>query len=222
MRETEPYYVFKKIESLRYNLLHNYEYINITDYGTGLNRSERIANIAYKSLKKPSQAQLLFRIVKHVQAEKILELGTSLGITTMYLSASSSKIQCQTIEGCPAISSVARQNFKKLGLKNIKLINAKIEDVLKQTLEESGKQDFIYIDANHRYEAVLQYFEICLNYIHEKSILVLDDIYWSSGMEKAWKKIQTHPQVTASIDMFHMGLVFFDSELNNKSYKVFF
>lgn len=220
MREEEPYYVFRGIESLRHQLKHNHNYIYITDFGTSPNRKERISTIAHHALKGHFQAQLLFRIIHHIQAKKVLELGTSLGITTMYLASSSSKIACITIEGCPAISKIAKHNFQRLDLQNIKLVNARIEEVLGDILAENGMQDFVYIDANHRYEPLLQYFEQVLNFTHAKTVVVLDDIYWSREMEAAWKKIKTHPQVTATIDVFSMGIVFFDPVYQKKHYKV--
>ena len=40
-------------------------------------------------------------------------------------------------------------------------------------------------------------------------MLIFDDIYWSEGMKEAWAQIKAHPQVTATIDLFWIGLVFF-------------
>lgn len=222
MREEEPYYVFRSIESLRFQLKRNRNYIYITDFGTSPNRKERISTVANHALKEASQAQLLFRIIHYIKAKKVLELGTSLGITTMYLASSSSDIECISIEGCPALSNIAQQNFNRLGLHNIKLVNARIEEVLGDVLGESGTQDFVYIDANHRYQPLLQYFEQILNYTHTKTVVVLDDIYWSREMEDAWKKIKNHPKVTATIDVFHMGIVFLDPMFEKKNYKVRF
>lgn len=221
-RETEPYYIFRKIETLRHKLLCNRAYINITDCGTGFKRRERISYVAHQALKEPAQDQLLFRIIRYMQAEKILELGTSFGITTLHLASSSSKIQCYTIEECPSLSAIAQQNFDLIGLRNIKLINARIEDVLEQVFKEIGQQDFIYIDANHCKEALLEYFEFSLNYSDKKSVLVLDNIYRLREMEKAWRQIKAHPQVAATVDFFYMGLVFFYPNFKKKHYKVRF
>ena len=72
--------------------------------------------------------------------------------------------------------------------------------------------DFVFFDGNHNLKPTLDYFEQCLNKVHEKSVFVFDDIHWSKNMEMAWNTIKTHPQITISIDLFEMGLVFFNKE----------
>lgn len=222
LRQTEPYYVFRQIESLRFNMSRNKQYINVVDYGTGKNRMEKIGDIVQKASKPSKQAQLLFRLVHYLKAKKVLELGSSVGITTAYLASSSSDIECITIEGCPNVSSLAVQNFQLLGLNNISMVNERIEEALPKVLEANGQQDFVFIDANHRYEALMYYFEEILKYSHEKTVFVLDDIYWSKGMERAWKEIKNDARVSATIDVFYMGIVFLDPNLQKKNYKVRF
>lgn len=127
-----------------------------------------------------------------------------------------------TLEGCPETVSIARENFKELGVTNIELITCNINEMLEDMLKKHGEQDFIFIDANHRYEALIEYFSICVNYLKGNSIIVIDDIYWSKGMEKAWSEIKEHPQITATIDIFHLGIIFFNPELKKKHYKIRF
>jgi hypothetical protein len=47
----------------------------------------------------------------------------------------------------------------------------------------------------------------------------VDDIYWSEGMTKAWQAIKKHPDVTLSIDIFDIGIVFFRKELSKQDIK---
>ena len=61
----------------------------------------------------------------------------------------------------------------------------------------------------------LRYFESCLQKITSPAILIFDDIHWSPEMEDAWREIKSHPSVMLTIDLFFMGLVFF-----NKDFKV--
>lgn len=201
-------------------MLSSTQTIEVTDFGTGMSRTRDIADIARKSIKNPKQAQLLFRIIRHYGHKNILELGTSLGISTMYMASVSSKCCCTTLEGCPQISDIAQQNFDRFQLRQIKLIRCNIDEQLESILASSGRQDFIFIDANHRYEPLMRYFELCVNHIGENSVIVIDDIYWSPEMEQAWKAIQEHPRVKATIDIFHMGILFFHPMLTKKHYKV--
>src|SRR5438128_108546 len=87
IHDATPFYGFDLIESLRSRHLLDTRKINVTDFGTGnRNRTERICDIAKKSLKPKKFGELLFRIVNKFNSGNILELGTSLGITTLYLS----------------------------------------------------------------------------------------------------------------------------------------
>lgn len=220
LSEKYPYYVFNDIERVRNRMLNSEQIIEVTDFGTGISRPRSIADIARKSIKNPKQAQLLFRIIRHYGHKNILELGTSLGISTLYMASVSNKCSCITLEGCPQISAVAQQNFDRLKLSQIKLIRCNIDEQLESILASYGRHDFIFIDANHRYEPLMRYFELCVNHIGDDSVIVVDDIYWSPGMEQAWKAIQEHPKVKTTIDIFHMGIVFFHPMLTTKHYKV--
>ena len=91
---------------------------------------------------------------------------------------------------------------------------------LKTAINKFDILDLVFIDANHKSEAVLRYFELCLNKINKDSILIFDDIYWSSDMEMAWQIIKNHSLVTSTIDIFEMGIVFFNSNLNKTHYKM--
>ncbi|MEA4985644.1 hypothetical protein SDC9_37807 [bioreactor metagenome] len=220
LSEKYPYYIFNDIEKIRSRMLSSAQTVEVTDFGTGVSRPRNIADIARKSIKKPKQAQLLFRIVRHYGYKNILELGTSLGISTMYMASVSNKCNCITLEGCPKISAVAQQNFDRLKLSQIKLITCNIDEKLESILASSGQLDFIFIDANHRYEPLMRYFRLCMNHIGDDSVIVVDDIHWSSEMEQAWKAIQEHPRVKVTIDIFHMGIIFFHPMLTKKHYKV--
>lgn len=185
--------------------------IQVEDYGTGhtLGQSRKIKDIAHISLKKPRLGQILFQLVTYCQPKYILDLGTSLGITTMYLASAKSTASVKSFEGCGNISRFALANFKKAGLKNIEIITGNIDNTLMDSIQSIPKIDFVFFDANHTYEATLSYFELCLDKADTESVFVFDDIHWSTGMEDAWELIKANEKVTLSIDLYHMGIIFF-------------
>ena len=220
LEEKLPFYVFDEIESLRSELKQNRSKISITDFGTGNDRVRTIADIAKHSLKSRRHGQLMFRIAHYIKARNVLELGTSLGVTTSYLTSSSSEIKCVSLEGCPLISNLARQNLLQLSLTNIQIVEGNINNTLEPVLLDFKQLDLIFFDANHRSEPILHYFELCLSKVDKHSIVLIDDIYWSRDMEIAWNSIKNHPQVTSTFDLFHMGIVFFNTDLHKKHYKL--
>ena len=210
----QKYYSYLAIEKLRETLLDSKQKIEVHDFGAAAQKQKikTIRSIASQSAKPPQQAQLLFRLVNYFQAQNILELGTSLGLTTCYLAMANSKAKITTIEGCPNISKVATENFKKLKLKNINIITGNIDNVLSEVISHSSNLDFVFFDGNHKKGPTINYFQQCLECSNVNSVFVFDDIYWSNEMTEAWETIKKHPSVKLTIDMFYMGLVFFKND----------
>jgi len=219
--EKNPFYVFSQIETLRENLYYDDRKIFIKDYGTGNDRESRVMDVAKTSLKKPKWAQLLFRAVNFTKAENVLELGTSLGLTTSYMASVSKDIKVTSLEGSEALAKIARENFEKLEIENIELVVGNIDETLAPTLSKLDKLDLVFFDANHQKEPVLKYFQQCLELSHAETVFILDDIHWSSSMEQAWCEIRKHEAVTATFDLFEMGIVFFNKNFPKKNYKMF-
>ena len=220
LRETAGYYAFDVIEGLRNRLLVDKSLVRIKDFGTGKDREETIAQIASKSLCSPLEGQLLFRMVNYFKPKVILELGTSLGISTAYMASVNSNSLCYSLEGSSSLVSKAAEHLKLLRLNNVVQVEGNITENLETVLSELAAVDFVYVDANHQYDAVVDYFEKCLLKSHEETVFVLDDIYWSQGMEKAWEYVKNHPSVVSTIDVFYFGIVFLKKDLPPKHYRV--
>ena len=213
LNDDRYFYAYDSIEKLRQLLLLDDRQLTIEDFGAGsrINKTgfRTVKKIAQSSLKPKKFSQLLFRIVDHYSPTTILELGTSLGITTAYLASAKAASSVVTLEGSPAIAGVARNNFSKLNLLNIQLLEGNFDETLSMALEKMGKIDLAFIDGNHRYEPTVRYYRQLIPALHEYSVLIFDDIHWSKEMEKAWEEINQDPLVMLSIDLFFIGLVFF-------------
>ena len=195
------------------------EQIQITDFGAGskvnASRTRAVREVARNSEKPPRLGRLFYRLVQHFGSKTIFDLGTSLGITTLYLAAANAQSKVWTFEGCPQTAQIAERNFadwaaqKGQKQSNIEIIVGNLDQTLPQQVAVSLPIDFAFFDANHRYEPTVRYFETCLTNAHEDSVFVFDDIHWSEEMEQAWATIRQHPSVTVSIDLLWVGLVFF-------------
>lgn len=220
------FYAYKKTEELRAELLESEVIIKVNDLGAGSkfqkNNSKKIKTIAKNASKSAKYAQLLFRLVDHFQPSTVLELGTSLGISTCYLAAANSKIKIITVEGCAETASIASQNFKKLELKNIEQVVGNFDSVLPSIVNKLDTIDFVLFDGNHRKKATLDYFQTCLKKSHEHSIFIFDDINWSNEMREAWEEIKKQEQVRITIDLFFLGIVFFKKEQAKQDFMIKF
>lgn len=217
---------YDQLISLKRRLLKDSRTISITDLGAGstINKSlnRQVCDIAKNSSKPEKYVRLFYRMVNYFQPKSIIELGTSLGLSTIYFSKAQNTIPVHTLEGCPETLAIAQENFEILQLKNISGHLGDFKDTLPMVLEETGSADLVFFDGNHRATPTLDYFETCLKYVTDQSIFIFDDIHWSNEMRKAWEKIKGHPKTVVTLDLFFIGIVFFDSRLSSQHFKIRF
>lgn len=218
--ETCPFYIFSLIEKNRDKLRLDHRILDISDYGTGGKNKVVVSDLAKKSLKNKKWAQLLFRVINFSKAKNILEFGTSLGVSTSYMASVSSEVKCVTLEGASEIAKVAKENFVQLKLNNIEVVEGNIDETLNKALEKLERLDVVFFDANHRKKPTIQYFNACLPLTHDDTIFIFDDIYWSKEMKEAWEEIKKNKQITSTIDLFQLGIVFFNKNLPKINYKM--
>ncbi|WP_293312749.1 O-methyltransferase [Pedobacter sp. UBA5917] len=217
---------YKNIEDQRKKLFNDDSIITVTDLGAGShlnkNRTKKVSQIAKNALKSPRLAKLIYRLAKNTRPKSAIELGTCLGITTAYLAKTDPATEIITIEGCPQTAEVAKKNFEALNLDNIELHVGNFDLILPDIIAKQPSLDFVYIDGNHRKDATLNYFKWCLPKVNEDSLLIFDDIYWSQGMKEAWAEIKNHPDVTVTVDLFWIGLVYFKKGQAKEHFKLKF
>ena len=207
------YSEYNTLKNYRKELLNNNTSLEVTDLGAGSQvmktQNRVIKKIASNAGSTNFRAKLLLRLVNYFKPNHILELGTSLGISTyaMHIGNIASKIT--SIEGCPNLVNFTKHQLKKHQSSNIRLKCGDFSEVIPSLDTEF---DLIFIDGNHQKEATLSYFESLLPKAHNDTIFIFDDIYWSKDMTEAWEAIKTHPKVTVSIDTFFWGFVFLRTE----------
>jgi predicted O-methyltransferase YrrM len=220
--DKKNYACYDLIEQQRKKLLTDKTVIEVEDFGAGsstIKTNKRVVkDIAASSLKPKKFSQLLFRMVQYYQPKTIIELGTSLGITASYLASGNTHAKVYTCEGAKNIAAIAKQTFKGLNVENIFLIEGDFENTLPQLLSQIKNIDFAFIDGNHRKAPTLDYFSKLLNASTLSTILIFDDIHWSSEMEDAWLQIQGNPSVTLTIDLFFIGIVCINTDIKVKQH----
>ena len=224
LKDKKEYPSYFKIESIRKTLLHRDGSIPVEDKGAGSSviktSNRKISQIASSSLKNKKIAQLLYRIVQYFKPANIVELGTSFGITTSYLASANPEASIITMEGSKEIANIAKETFSNAGCQHINLKIGDFKDTLPKIIENIPSIDFAFIDGNHSKIPTLDYFQRLLAKADKSSIFIFDDIHWSPDMEEAWKNIQGDPRVTMTIDLFFIGIVFFDSAFKAKQHFV--
>jgi predicted O-methyltransferase YrrM len=219
----EPDIVFS-IEKIRKRLITDPRTITVNDLGAGSKRIKtslrKVSDIARYSAVPEKYGILLSNMSKAFGEPGILEFGSSLGISTMYMAASCGEATVITMEGCKATLEIAAGNFKEAGFENIRVINGTFDEILPVIRSEKICPGLVFIDGNHRKEPVVSYFNQVADMSDANSVVIIDDINSSREMAKAWSEIKNHKDVTLSVDIFRMGIVFFREGMDHFNYVV--
>lgn len=217
LEDERYFYAYQDVENIRKDLLTWNQSIEFFEVGAlshwAKKKSERqIADITKYSSVNPKYGQLLFRLTNFFQPQTIVEFGTSVGISSMYLAAGAPEAQLLTYDFNESLVRIANSNFRSLKLTNARAETALFEEKLTKLPTMFDKIDFLMLDGNHRKEPTILYYEFLKPLFKNNSVVVLDDIHWSQGMEEAWDFIRQQPEVSLSIDLFQFGILFFKNE----------
>ncbi|GAB4199287.1 MAG: class I SAM-dependent methyltransferase [Bacteroidia bacterium] len=210
LNQNNHYYCFDEINRIRQKLVHNndeieYEYIGAKSFR--LKKTAKIKDILKTAVSPPKYSELYFRIAIFVKSRATLELGTSLGINTLYLAHSSKKVV--SIEGQKKLCEFANKLFQANWMTNIQLIHSDFDSALPVLLSDNTF-DLALIDGNHAYDATMRYYNQ-LKSTH--TIIIIDDIYWSKDMTRAWREIVNSPDIKYTIDLYRCGIVIFNENI---------
>jgi predicted O-methyltransferase YrrM len=211
------------IEKIRRKMLNDKRIIQVRDLGSGSGLrtiSRKVSEIARYSPVPQKYGKLLSKLSAEFGKTTIIELGTSLGISTMYLSALCPEATVLTIEGCPQTAAIARQNFSEAGYNKIEILEGSFDEILPVFFSMGITPDLVFIDGNHRKEPLLKYFDLLSEQSDSKTVIIVDDINHSSEMEEAWSELKLHTKVTVSIDIYRMGILFFREGINHCDFTI--
>lgn len=210
------------IESIRKKNLSDTRTINILDLGAGSSKmktnTRRVSELARYSSVPRKYGVLLARMAAEFGKPAVIEFGTSLGISTMYLASGCPESVIYTMEGCNETTRFARDNFNDAGLGNINLLSGSFDSLIPEIKDLKVRPGLVFIDGNHREEPLMKYFNTMSDISGPETVIIIDDIHTSEEMESAWSRIRRHENVSATIDIFRMGMVFFRKGISHIDY----
>jgi len=224
LNDKTAYPEYNLVEEQRRKLLRNGNLIEIIDFGGSKSRIgysthlRRVKDIAAKAGIQVKYGRLLHRIVRYFKPSTMLEMGTSLGISTMYQASAAPTAKFLAMEGCASTVEYAVKNLKAINIPEVYFTVGNFDKVLPGLLQKTGVIDYAFIDGNHTKKATLNYFVQLMQHAGNNSVYIFHDIHWSADMEQAWEEIKKQENVTVTIDLFFMGLVFFRKELSRQHF----
>jgi predicted O-methyltransferase YrrM len=165
---------------------------------------------------------LLFRTSRWFRPDMILELGTGLGISTLYLASGSPEIPLHSIEGNTDRAGIAAQLMCRYGLGSVSIHWGEMDQKLEELMPVLHGRFLGFVDGNHRYGPTIRYVKQLIGRAGEEAVIIMDDIYWSRDMHKAWREVALWPEVRVSIDLYDMGILLLRKDLNKDHLKIKF
>jgi len=210
------------IENLRKEAWASDQLLDVTDHGSGTrkNLSDRrpLRKIMKQTAVRKRFGFILRNVVSFARPAMIIELGTGLGISTMYMAEAAGEARIISLEACPEIAGKAAGYFSRSGFQQIEVITGRFTDTLPGIMNNIDHPLMVFIDGDHKESSVLDNISVILQVVKEDSVIVLDDIHLSEGMNRAWEKIIEMPGVSLSIDLFRMGILFFRTGMYKQHY----
>ncbi|MGD2033931.1 MAG: class I SAM-dependent methyltransferase [Bacteroidales bacterium] len=186
------------------------------------NKPERsVKELVRHSSVKHKYGKLLYRLVKYYKPSTIIEFGTSVGLSTVYLGKGNEQAQVSSVEGNSSLCDFARHILRENGILNVSVLNRRFDDALDGLLKDLVDPVLVFIDGDHRYEPTMHYYN-CFAAAIGEGIIVLDDIHWSEEMNKAWKRIIRDRNDQATLDLFSLGIVILKKQITPRHYIVRF
>jgi len=167
-------------------------------------------------------AMLLYRITSWFQPEMIIEMGTGMGVSALYLSSGSPETPLHSIERDKERAALAAQLICRCCPGPVSIHWGEMEEKMELILPQIPQRFVAFIDGNHHYTPTVSYVRKLVERAGDEALIVMDDIYWSRGMYRAWKEVASWPEVRVSIDLFHMGILLLRRDLHKTEIKIKF
>lgn len=139
--------------------------------------------------------RLLFRLVNWARPETIIDAGVHTA-ARLYLQAGRNDARYTYILLHPDVLFAPHVNCKRV--------------------------DFMYIHNYSRPEAVEESFKTCAPLTGERSVFVVYGIHYNKRMTAVWKRMQQHPRVGITFDLYDIGILLFDKKMTKQDYVVYF
>ena len=148
-----------------------------------LNHNKTLGDIQRMQISEV-QGHFLQLIIKINNVKNCLEIGTFTGFSSLTMALALPKGgKLTTLDHDKKIVHVAKDFFKKGNLDNkIEIVISPALETLKRFSQEGKKFDLIFIDADKgNYK---NYYELSLNLINEKALIIFDNVLWHGEVFK--------------------------------------
>ena len=172
------------------------------------------------NLGKPKKwGTLLYLVAREFASRTVVELGSCVCISGIYLSSPPNVKSFVTIEGSSELATIAKQSLSSY--QNATVINDLFEKAIESEISFpkhiDDKVDLVYIDGHHEKIATIRYFDKLSSLLNPGGIVIFDDISWSYDMRDAWMELSQSLKFSHTIDLGVIGICILKTESQNQN-----
>jgi hypothetical protein len=213
IEEMMIFYAYHDIAQIRLQLLQKDKPIHYRDKKLAVKKVLRQYGISKK------EGEFLFRMANHYKPHSILSVGSSMGLAPLCLSRYNSTVQCVTLEEEQDLAEIATHFLNKEKNPSLLIKTGAYEVTIPESIVQLQQIDCIFFGKDVEANNIITIFQQYLPFIHDNTFCVLAGIRSSSEKQHCWKQCCQLPCVTVAVDLFDMGILFFQPKLHKRTYK---
>lgn len=158
-------------------------------------------------------AKLLFRIINRFKPAKILECGTSYGISTSVMQLAAPNAQIFTIE-----PDEARREYLASPNPQIQAGGSYSEEI-PEICGKEGNPEFIYIREHAKADEYRQIFTAISSSISDTTVIFAEGMHKTEEIYHLFNQMAKHEKIKIFMDMYDIALFIASPKLNKERYK---
>jgi predicted O-methyltransferase YrrM len=207
IEEKSVYYAFEEIEAFRRQLL----------------QDDQLGRITARETQSAAYGGLLFRMVNFFKCRNVIEIGSSTGVMGLYLGmASRTYCDCRLMDERQGLAQSVEEFALAHNLNRLQYVKGDYKESIPGLCAELSAADLLFINRLPETMPASELMHLCDPLIGKHSILILDDINRNKEMRKVWQQLKQDPRSRAIVDLYALGMVFFDNRLPKRYYKTYF
>jgi predicted O-methyltransferase YrrM len=216
------------VDALRRDLAADGRSLLVRDHGAGTRGlvsaeakppARRVADVYRRAAASPGWGRFLFRLVRGLRPTRVLELGTSLGVSAAHLALAlalndrerGTRSRLVTVEGDPGLAALARGHLARAGVAGrVAVVEGRFADVLPGVLAAHGPFDLAFLDGHHEEAATLAYWRTLGPHLAPGACVAFDDVEPGRPVRRAWTRIAREETAAGAeaVDLLGLGLLF--------------
>ena len=172
-----------------------------TDYDLILSISRLLDGKNYLTYRRRKQSRLLYRLVRYFEPDSVVSFGKLSALNTTSLALGDLLTRVYLEESVDFLDTM-----NSMGIINVNLIQPAEFDSEKFKQLNTG---FVFFSQNAFEDTTWDYLVDCLSHKTSESVFIFEGIHHNRDMEDAWERIIGNEDVSLTIDLYDIGLVFF-------------